>query len=119
MEILVINGHDYSRFVSRDGFEWERNDLDSEKTTRTKDGTLRRDKIATKRKCTVKLVNMSREQIAALDDDISLGTYTATILDIHGVVTKTFYSSSLKASLKDCSNDIDTWGDATFNMIEV
>lgn len=37
MEVLVINGHDYSRHIERKGVGWSRNDLDSDKTTRTKD----------------------------------------------------------------------------------
>lgn len=119
MDILIINGHDYSRFIERGGYGWERNDLDSEKTTRTKDGTMRRDKITTKRKCTYNLVNMSREQLAALDDDLSAETFVATTLDLHGSSTRTYYCSSFKAKLEECSDGVDSWGEAAFNMIEV
>lgn len=119
MDILIINGHDYTRFIERGGYAWERNDLDSEKTTRTKDGTMRRDKITTKRKCSYNLVNMSREQLAALDDDLSAETFTATTLDLHGNSTRTYYCSSFKASLEEYSNDKDCWSSASFTMIEV
>ena len=119
MEVLRINGIDYSRFIEREGFSWERNDLDSEKTTRTKDGTMRRDKITTKRKCTYKLVNMSRDQLAALDEALSAPTFTATTLDLHGETTRTYYCSSFKATLEEYSDGVDRWGEASFSMIEV
>ena len=48
MEILIINGHDYSRYVKMGGFSWSRNDLDTDQTKRTKDGKMRRQKIGTK-----------------------------------------------------------------------
>lgn len=50
MEVLIINGTDYSDFIATKGYGWSRNDLDSDKTTRTKDGKMRRDKITSKRK---------------------------------------------------------------------
>ena len=119
MEVLVINGRDYSQFVKRKGFGWSRNDLDSEKTTRTKDGKLRRDKITTKRKCSYELMNMSREELAQLDDDLSESTFSATYLDLHGVQTREFYCSSFAATLSDCSDDFTQWEGASFNMTEV
>ena len=119
MEVLVINGHDYSRFVELKGLEWARNDLDSEKTKRTKDGKMRRNKITDKRTCGYKLVNMTREDMAQLDDDLSAETFSAKYLDLHGVKTKTFYCSSFKAQLSYIQNGESHWGNATFTMIEV
>lgn len=119
MEVLVINGHDYSRFVESKGLEWKRNDLDSEKTKRTKDGRMRRDKIGTKRTVGYKMVNMTREEMAALDDDLSAATFSATYSDLHGTMTKEFYCSSFSARLECVFADGEKWGSATFNMIEV
>jgi hypothetical protein len=48
MEVFIINGTDYSSAIATKGYGWSRNDLDSDKTTRTKDGKMRRDKITTK-----------------------------------------------------------------------
>jgi len=64
MDVLIINGHDYSRFVERKGLAWSRNDLDSDKTTRTKDGKMRRDKVCTKRKNSYTLINMTQPELA-------------------------------------------------------
>lgn len=119
MEVLVINGHDYSQYVERKGASWSRNDLDSEKTKRTKDGRLRRDKIGTKRKMSYNMMNMTREQLAQLDDDLSAETFSATYLDLHGVMTKNFYCSSFSATLAECSGEDSEWDSATFSMTEV
>lgn len=119
MEVLIINGHDYSRYVKRKGFGWSRNDLDSEKTTRTKAGTMRRVKIGTKRKLTFSVMNMPQTILAQLDDDLSDNTFVATYLDLHGVMTKTFYCSSFSATLAECSDSNQIWEDGAFSMTEV
>lgn len=119
MEILIINGHDYSQFIKRKGVGWSRNDLDSEKTIRTKDGKMRRDKITTKRKCSYALMNMTQEQLAQLDDDLSESTFSVTYLDLHGVQTRTFYCSSFAATLAECVDDNPAWEDAAFSITEV
>ncbi len=119
MEVLIINGHDYSRFIQTKGYEWSRNDLDSENTTRTKDGKMRRDKITTKRKCSYTLWGMTREELAQLDDDLSESTFSATYLDLHGTQTRTFYCSSFSTTCAECRGDETDWEEATFNMVEV
>lgn len=118
MDVLIINGHDYSRFIQRKGYGWSREDLDSENTKRTKDGKLRRDKITTKRKLSYTMMNMSREQLAQLDDDLGNPTFSATYLDLHGRQTRTFYCSSFSATLGEITGRDGQWEEASFNMIE-
>lgn len=119
MEILVINGHDYSRFIKQKGFGWSRNDLDSEKTTRTKDGRMRRDKITTKRKLSYTMMRMSREEMAQLDMDLGAATFPVKYRDLHGDMTRTFYCSSFSATLSDVQDENDIWEGATFSLIEI
>lgn len=119
MEVLVINGHDYSRYVERKGLGWSRNDLDSDKTTRTKNGRMRRYKITTKRKLSFKVIHMTREQLARLDDDLSEDSFSATYLDLHGVQKREFYCSSFSATAAEIQDGNDVWEEASFNMIEV
>lgn len=120
MEVLTINRHDYSAFVEGKGYGWSREDLDSEKTKRTKDGKLRRDKIGTKRKLSFKLMHMTRAQLAQLDDDLSAPTFSVTYLDLHGTATRTFYCSSFSATLAEIFlGENDQWEGASFNLIEV
>lgn len=119
MDVLIINGHDYSRFIQRKGYGWSREDLDSENTKRTKDGKLRRDKITTKRKLSYTLMNMTRTQLAQLDNDLSASTFSATYLDLHGQEKRTFYCSSFSATLGEITDQDGQWEEASFNMIEV
>lgn len=119
MEVLIINGHDYSRFIEAKGYGWSREDLDSEKTKRTKDGRLRRYKIATKRKLSYKVLWMTRAGLAQLDDDLSQPTFSATYLDLHGIMTKTFYCSSFSADLDAIYDQEGMWSGAAFSLIEV
>ena len=119
MEILTINGHDYSKNIKQKGVGWSRNDLDSDKTTRTKDGRMRRQKITTKRKLTFTMFRMSRELLAQLDSDLSAQTFTATYRDLHGTQTREFYCSSFSATLSDVQDGNDIWEGASFSMIEI
>lgn len=119
MEVLKIGGVDYSTHIEAKGIGWSRNDVDSEKTKRVKDGTLRRDKIATKRKLSYKLMHMTREELSALDGALSEPAFSATYLDLHGVQTRKFYCSSFSATLESAYSEDGEWGGAAFDMIEV
>lgn len=119
MEVLIINGHDYSPYVKMNGISWSRNDLDSDQTKRTKDGVMRRQKIGTKRKIAYEVINATREILAQLDIDLSEATFSATYRDLHGTQTRTFYCSAFNAKLDWVDGDRDVWDNGSFNMIEV
>lgn len=120
MEVLVINGHDYSRLVKRRGVGWKRNDLDSEQTKRTKAATMRRDKIGTKRTVSYDILPIATQsELAQLDDDLSQTTFSARYLDLHGVMTRIFYCSSFSATLDGVHGEESHWSGGTFNIIEV
>lgn len=119
MEVLIINGTDYSSAIATKGYGWSRNDLDSDKTTRTKDGTMRRDKITTKRKLRYTTHSVKRDVLAKLDDDLNKPTCTVQYLDLHGMRTSTFYCSSMECTLEEAADDNEVWGGATFILTEV
>lgn len=120
MNILVINGHDYSTYIEADGYSWSREDLDSDKTTRTKDGRLRRDKIGTKRKLSYTMRPIPRDILAQLDNDLSQPTFKAEYLDLHGRQQREFYCSSFPSNLSMIIGDgLELWTGAAFNLIEV
>ncbi len=120
MDLLIINEHDYSRFIKNTGYGWGRSDLDSDKSTRTKDGRLRRDKIGTKRKITFEVMGLTRQELAQLDDDLSQPTFSATYMDLHGKMTREFYCSSFSASLTTTRRDDgSTWRSEPFTITEV
>lgn len=119
MDVLIINGNNYTQYIQRKGVAWSRNDLDSEKTTRTKDGTMRRYRIATKRKLSYTMCHMSRSVMAQLDSDLDVSTLSVTYRDLHGTQTRTFYCSSFSATMESAEDDSDAWGSATFDLVEV
>lgn len=120
MDLLIINGHDYSKYIKNTGYGWSRNDLDSSKSTRTKDGTMRRSKITTKRKITYEVMGMTREELVQLDNDLSQTTFSATVMDLHGRMTKVFYCATFEAELTTTTRDgPDTWKPKPFTITEV
>ena len=118
--VLIINRHEYTRYVAYKGMGWSRDDLDSSDAERTMDGRMHRDRITTKRNLTYKLVDAPEAILAQLDDDLSEETFSMTYRDLHGVQTREFYCSSFKATL-NCVDEEGTgdWGDAAFNVHEV
>ena len=120
-EVLIINGHDYTKYVQRRGFGWARNDVDSSKSTRVKaEARMRRDKIATKRKISLTMLPMPIELVRQLDDDLSQDTYFATYKDLHGIMTREFYTTTFNGTLSEIQPDgKEKWNNITFNMIEV
>lgn len=117
-EVLIINGHDWSSLIQGKGYGWTRNDLDSSQTKRPKNGVMRRDKIGAKRKLSFTTMPAPRETLAQLDDDLSQTFFDATYLDLHGVMTRTFYCTSFETSLEEAAGEHEDWSSATFNMIE-
>mgnify|MGYP001032293178 CR=1 FL=1 len=117
-EVLKINGHDWSGIIQSKGYGWTRNDLDTDQTKRPKNGVLRREKIGTKRKISFTTMPAPREKLAQLDDDLSEEFFDATYLDLHGVMTRTFYCTSFETSVVEVGEDYESWSSATFSMIE-
>ncbi len=118
-QLLIINGHDYSSYIQDDGYDWSRDDLDSEKTVRVKTGDMRRDKIAEKRNLTYTMRDMPEALFAQLDEDLHEPFFQATYHDPHGDRTRTFYCSQLPGKLRmiiDGSNLM--WGNISFSIHE-
>lgn len=51
MEVLKIGGVDYSVYIEEKGISWSRNDVDSEKTKRVKNGTCAGTKLPLRESC--------------------------------------------------------------------
>lgn len=120
MDILILNGHDYTGRIEMSGYSWSRNDIDSEKTTRLKNGNMRRKKLTTKRKLQFHVLpNMPETELAQLDDDLALDTFTVEYHDLHGAQTRTFYCSSFTATLDCVDGDTPAWSGAEFSIVEV
>lgn len=120
MTVLFINGHDYTRYVADDGYDWSRDDLDSEKTKRVRSGKLRRDKITEKRNLTFKMLPMPEALAAQLDTDLHAATFNVKYRDLHGEQTREFYCSQFPAKLRQVFNEGSLlWDGISFNLHEI
>lgn len=120
MNILVINGHDYTRYIQDDGYKWSRDDLDSDKTVRVKTGNMRRDKIAEKRNLTYTMLPMPEEMAAQLDTDLHKPQFSVRYHDLHGDQTREFYCSQFPASLHQIVDRGNLmWDGISFNLHEI
>lgn len=120
MQILTINGHDYSHYVKDEGYSWSRDDLDSSQTVRTKNGNLRRDKITEKRNLTFRMLPMPETLAAQLDDDLHAPQFPVQYHDLHGDQTRQFYCSQFPGNLRqviDSGNLL--WDGISFNLHEI
>lgn len=121
MNVLIINGHDYSDHVLSEGYKLTRNALDSDKSGRTKDGVMRRVKITDKRKLEIQLggTNMTRELVAQLDTDLSGTTCTVTYADWYGTQTREFYTADFTAEMRNTRDGRGSWYASSFTLTEV
>ena len=120
MNILVINGHDYTRWIEDDGYTWSRDDIDSEKTVRVKTGEMRRDKITEKRNLTFKMLPMPEALAAQLDTDLHAATFNVKYRDLHGEQTREFYCSQFPAKLRQVVDKGNLlWDGISFNLHEI
>lgn len=116
--VLVINGTDYSCYVQ--SYSWSRDDLDSSNTTRTKNGSMRRDKITEKRNLTYSMIPLTADIASNLDNVLHEPTIQVTYMDLHGVQTRTFYCSKFPGTLMQIiSDESTTWSEISFNLHEI
>lgn len=120
MTILIINGHDYTTWVEDDGYDWSRDDLDSEKTVRVKTGQMRRDKITEKRNLSFAMRAMPENLAAQLDTDLHASQFSVTYHDLHGDQTREFYCSQFPAKLRQVIDEGNLlWEGISFNLHEI
>ena len=119
--VLIINGHDYARYVEE--LNPSRNDLDADGSGRdVQTGLMYRTRIAVKQKWDVKLLRLTEAVHRQLLADISGAYYQATVLDpVTGQQsTKTFYTSSVPfgAQRYDRNSGAPVYDGMSFSMTE-
>ena len=119
--VLIINNHDYARYVSE--LNLSRNDLDADGSGRdVQTGRMYRTRIATKLKADVKLLDLPQAVLQQLLSDISGEFYSATVLNpaTGANVTKTFYTSTVPfgAQRYDRESGAPRYSGMTFSMTE-
>lgn len=120
MEVLVLEGGvDVTPYIKSRGYTWTRNVLHSSKTTRTRDGRARVDKITDKVTLPFELGNVPVEKLAEINNVLKRQTFRATYYGIEGSKNMEFYCSSFSAEAVVISENQEIWENAAFTIVEV
>ena len=119
--VLIINNHDYAKYVEE--LNLSRNDLDADGSGRdVTTGLMYRTIVATKLKAEVKLLRIRQTIMSRLASDLSGAFYSATVLDpdTGQQVTKTFYTSAVPfgAQRYDKETGAPYYDGVSFSMTE-
>lgn len=118
--VFKIGGKDFAHLVSSRGIKWSRNDLDASGTGRALNtGTMRRKRVAVKRKLAVTCLRMDEKAIKELNEALYPQFISVTFLDpIDGISTRTFYGSSVEATTQTVIDGETYWEGTAFSLIE-
>ena len=115
--VFTINGTDMVPYIAQGGLKWSREDIDGPKAGRTLDGTMHRDRVATKYKwnITCRPLTIAEEAIVltAIQPEYITITYTDPLTK-----TSEAYSNSISSQYLMKINEIEYWTGLTFPVIE-
>ena len=98
-------------------------DIDSAETGRNQDGTLMRERVATKVKWQLTFPPLSRAMLASLlNSDIKNPTFSFTYPNPYsatGTITKTCYVGDRTAPMYSMASGMPMWENVSFNVIEI
>lgn len=120
--VFKIGGVDITPYMHFKGLKYATFDLDSEETTRTLDGTLRRSRVATKVRWDVPCKPLRTSELETLMALLKPEWVTLEASDpVFGLRTGTFYSNNNSISMSitsKISDDEELWDGLTFPLIE-
>lgn len=121
--ILIINNHDYTKYLADDGLQPVDNDLDADGSGRNiLNGLMYRTRIATKEKWAVKFIRLDEDIMSQLLKDLPAeGDYIkATLLDAkeNRKLTKQYYYSSVNKGVQLYRGGRTVYDGANFNLTE-
>lgn len=120
--VFEIDGTDVTPYIHFEGLKYTTFDLDSEETTRTLDGNLRRSRIATKVRWDVPCKLLRTKEVEDLMRLLKPEWVQLKASDpVFGLRTGTFYSNNNSISMKitsKTSEEDELWEGLTFPLIE-
>lgn len=120
--VFEIGGVDITPYIHFKGLKYTTFDLDSEESTRTLDGTLRRSRVATKVRWDVPCKPLRTSELETLMALLKPEWVTLKASDpVFGLRTGTFYSNNNSISMSitsKVSDDEELWDGLTFPLIE-
>lgn len=118
---LEIDGVDIVPYIAYNGFQWQRSDVDGEGAGRMLDGTLERNRMATKIRLDITCRPLTSKETSLVLTAIMPEWVTVRYYDPQRgqIVTKTMYSNNNPAQfLIKRRNGEELWSGITFPLIE-
>lgn len=117
--IFKLDGKDFTDIIAEGGLAWSRNDLDASGAGRSMDGVMQRKRVAVKRKLSVSCLRMDTKTMIFLNESLYPQFVKVTYLDpIDGVITRTFYGSTVESTTQTVIDGKTYWDGTTFSLIE-
>lgn len=118
---LSIDGVNIIPYIAYGGLKWQRTDVDGEGAGRALDGTLMRNRMATKIRLDVTCRPLTSAEASIVLSAVMPEWVSVTYYDpqMGSVITKTMYSNNNPASfLIKHSDGTEWWSGITFPLIE-
>lgn len=118
---LIINGHDYTRFVKqKTGFSWSRQNTNDKDAGRDDGETMHPNVTSHQRTLSLKLGPMPFETGMQLEADLEAETVSVKFPDLkYGIATRLFYNTSISAAEEQFRDDGIVLDNVTFTLITV
>lgn len=119
--VLKIDGTDIAPYIAYGGLKWQRSDVDGEGAGRMLDGTLERNRMATKIRLDVTCRPLKAAEASIVLSAIIPEWVSVTYYDpqMGSTVTKTMYANNNPASyLIKHPDGTEWWSGITFPLIE-
>lgn len=117
MFVLKVGGVDLTPYIAQKGVKWQRNDIDGSNSGRTMDGTMHRDRIASKVRLDITCLPLSTADAMIVLNAIYPEYVEVEYTDpMYGKTTRTMYSNNDPATYIDTATD--KWEGITFPLIE-
>ena len=119
LPVFKVGAEDFTSFILMRKFKWTRNDVDSDKSGRTMDVLMHRKRLGQKRKISLTCRRLSCAELQRLARALNPEYVQITYLDPEfGVVTKTFYGTSISATTGIVLDGETYWDDTGFELVE-
>ena len=119
---LTINGTDITPYIAYGGVKWSRNDVDGPNAGRLQDGTMQRERVATKYRFDITCRPVTATELSTILSLIQPETFYVTFTDplTNTSVTALFYSNNFPATFaQKYSNGTELWSGLAFPLIQV
>ena len=118
--LVEIDGVDITHYIAFGGLKWSRNDIDAQNAGRALDGTMIRDRVATKIRLDITCRPLTAEELSEvlnlIQPEYVLVQYDDPML---GRRTGTFYANNNPASYcMRWPDGTEWWSDVTFPLVE-